>query len=179
MSTPKSAPAMTGSAAAAFIQRDDGRVLLVHHAGTRRWVMPGGKADDGPYGGETPRQCCEREGREETGVRVTAGRLLVVQWLSIGRHGAYAPQPFACHLFVFAATITRDDHLNIRTPEGELLGWEWWDPAEATGAMDAANGRLLRAATRAAAGHEAAPAYLEELPTADAAADAATGGVRQ
>ncbi|MCX5386808.1 NUDIX domain-containing protein [Streptomyces sp. NBC_00083] len=175
MSAASPARAMAGSAAAAFIRRDDGRVLLVHHAGTRRWVMPGGKADDGPYGGETPRACCEREGREETGVRVAAGRLLVVQWLAAGRHGAYAYNPCPCHLFVFAATIASDDHLNIRTPQGELLGWDWWDPAEAPGAMDAANGRLLRAAIRAAAGHEPAPAYLEELPAARAAA----GGVRR
>ncbi|MET9365102.1 NUDIX hydrolase [Streptomyces sp. NPDC006632] len=176
MSAPKPARAMAGSAAAAFIRRDDGRVLLVHHAGTRRWVMPGGKADDGPYGGETPRQCCEREGREETGVRVTAGRLLVVQWLPIGRIGAYAHNPFACHLFVFAATIAVGDLPNIRIPERELLGWRWWDPAEAPGAMDATNGRLLSAAARAAAGQEAAPAYLEELPTTTPTTGA--GGVR-
>ncbi|MEU8966930.1 NUDIX domain-containing protein [Streptomyces sp. NPDC048491] len=47
----KPARVMVGSAAAAFIQRDDGRVLLVRHAGTGRWVMPGGKNDDGPHGG--------------------------------------------------------------------------------------------------------------------------------
>ncbi|MFG2720903.1 NUDIX domain-containing protein [Streptomyces sp. NPDC048416] len=167
MSTPKQSPALVGSAAAAFIRRGDGRVLLVHHAGTGHWVMPGGKADDGPHGGETPRECCEREGREETGVTVSAGRLLVVQWLPLGRNGAYAHKPFACHLFVFAATIGPDALDAIRVPEGELLDWAWWDPAVAPatpGVMDATNGRLLTAATRVAAGIEAAPVYLEELP---------------
>ncbi|MFB7768072.1 NUDIX domain-containing protein [Streptomyces sp. NPDC056084] len=105
MTASKPARAMVGSAAAAFIQRADGRVLLVHHAGTGYWVMPGGKTDDVPGRGETPRECCEREGREETGVTVTAGQLLVVQWLPLGRNGAYAHNPFACHLFVFAAAI--------------------------------------------------------------------------
>ncbi|MFJ2400388.1 NUDIX domain-containing protein [Streptomyces xanthochromogenes] len=163
----KPARVMVGSASAAFIQRPDNHVLLVHHAGTGHWVMPGGKADDGPLGGETPRECCEREGREETGVTVSAGRLLVVQWLPLGRNGAYAHTPFACHLFVFAATISPDALDDIRVPEGELLDWAWWDPAVATatpGAMDATNGRLLTAAARAAAGIEAAPLYLEELP---------------
>ncbi|PKV82966.1 NUDIX domain-containing protein [Streptomyces sp. TLI_146] len=170
MNTVKPQRAMATSAAAAFIQRADGRVLLVHHAGTRRWVMPGGKADDGPHGGETPLQCCEREGREETGVAVTAGRLLVVQWLPAGRIGAYGHQPFACHLFVFAATIHPD--ARIRVPARELLGWDWWDPAEASGAMCATNARLLAAAVRAAAHTGAAPVYLEGLaPSAPAGGD--------
>ncbi|GHF33343.1 hypothetical protein GCM10010218_13050 [Streptomyces mashuensis] len=34
-----------------FIQHTDGRVLLVHHAKTDHWVLPGGGADEG----ETPR----------------------------------------------------------------------------------------------------------------------------
>ncbi|MFB7741890.1 NUDIX domain-containing protein [Streptomyces sp. NPDC056132] len=174
--TAKPARVMVGSAAAAFIQRDDGQVLLVRHAGTGHWVMPGGKNDDGPCGGETPRQCCEREGYEETGVRVTAGRLLAVQWLPSGPYGSYAPLAFACHLFVFAATIHPDDLDRIQVPDGELLDWAWWDPAVAPltpGAMDAPNGRLLTAATRAALGTDAAPAYLEE-----SASTAAAEGVR-
>ncbi|MEU2956248.1 NUDIX hydrolase [Streptomyces xanthochromogenes] len=177
MTAPKPARAMVGSASAAFIQRADGRVLLVHHAGTGYWVMPGGKTDDSPGGGETPRDCCEREGREETGVTVTAGRLLVVQWLPIGRNGAHAHNPFACHLFVFAATIHPDALDRIQVPEGELLGWEWWDPAVAPvapGVMDTTNGRLLTAATRVAAGIDTAPVYLEELPSCRTA-----GGARQ
>ncbi|MFD7014003.1 NUDIX domain-containing protein [Streptomyces sp. NPDC059928] len=164
MSTAQPARAMVCSASAAFIQRDDGRVLLVHHAGTRQWVMPGGKADGGPHGGETPLQCCEREGREETGVTVTAGRLLVVQWLPSGRNGAYSHNPLACHLFVFAGTIPPQAHTQIRVPERELLGWDWWDPDEAPQVMDETNGRLLTAAARVAAGHAEMPAYLEELP---------------
>ncbi|MFD7163593.1 NUDIX domain-containing protein [Streptomyces violascens] len=164
MNTTKSKRAMVGSAAAAFIRRDDGTVLLVHHAGTGYWVLPGGKVDDGPGGGETPRECCEREGREETGVTVTAGRLLVVQWLPSGRNGAYESNPFACHLFAFDATISPEDQPNIHVPEGELLGWDWWDPTRAVDVMDATNGRLLAAALRVASGAEAAPCYLEELP---------------
>uniref|UniRef100_A0AAU2V7V1 NUDIX hydrolase n=1 Tax=Streptomyces sp. NBC_00003 TaxID=2903608 RepID=A0AAU2V7V1_9ACTN len=171
MNTRKPQHAMVGSAAAAFIQRDDGTVLLVHHAGTKHWVMPGGKADDGPHGGETPRRCCEREGREETGVPVSVGRLLAVQWLPSGRNGAYAHIPFACHLFVFAATISPDDQPNIRVPERELLGWGWWDPMRAPDVMDATNGRLLAAALRVASGAESPPCYLEELPRPGGAAD--------
>lgn len=173
MNTMKPKHALVGSASAACIQRDDGKVLLVHHAGTGYWVMPGGKTDDGSGCGETPRECCEREGREETGVAVTAGRLLVVQWLPLGRNGAYESNPFACHLFAFAATISPEDHPNIRVPQRELLGWDWWDPMLAPDAMDATNGHLLTAALRVASGAESAPCYLEELPRSGRAADGA------
>ncbi|POX37860.1 hypothetical protein C3486_26300 [Streptomyces sp. Ru73] len=167
MSTlPQSTPspqqrALVTSAAAAFIQREDGRVLLVHHAGTKHWVMPGGKTDDGPKGGETPLQCCEREGREETGVPVQVGRLLVVQWLSSGSPGNYS-NPRACHLFVFSATISPQHYDRIRVPEGELLGWDWWEPEAALTVMDRTNAPLLTAAVQAASGAQDAPLYLED-----------------
>ncbi|MCB5908091.1 NUDIX domain-containing protein [Streptomyces pinistramenti] len=151
------------SAAAAFIQRADGRVLLVHHAGTGYWVAPGGKTDEH----ETPFQCCEREAREETGVPVTPGRLLVVQWLPGGQLGTYK-NPFPCHLFLFAATIAPQDVDRIQVPERELLGWKWVDPDHAPALMDDTNAALFTAAVKVTSGAAAAPVYLEgrHAPTA-------------
>ena len=63
--------------AVAFVRDDDGRVLLVrqtYHRGGVRWAAPGGWVDRG----ESPRQAAVREAFEETGLRMTAGRLLEI-----------------------------------------------------------------------------------------------------
>jgi ADP-ribose pyrophosphatase YjhB (NUDIX family) len=63
--------------AAAFVRDDAGRVLLVrqtYHRDGPLWAAPGGWVDRG----ENPRQAAVRETYEETGLRVTAGRLLEV-----------------------------------------------------------------------------------------------------
>jgi len=63
--------------AVAFVRDDDGRVLLVrqtYHRDGVRWAAPGGWVDRG----ENPRQAAVRETFEETGLQVTAGRLLEV-----------------------------------------------------------------------------------------------------
>ena len=51
-------------------------MLLVQHekAGRRYWLLPGG----GLERGETVARCAEREVEEETGYRVTPGRLVLV-----------------------------------------------------------------------------------------------------
>jgi ADP-ribose pyrophosphatase YjhB (NUDIX family) len=63
--------------AVAIIRDDAGRVLLVrqtyHRAGVR-WAAPGGWLAHG----ETPREAAARETFEETGLRVTVGRVLEI-----------------------------------------------------------------------------------------------------
>ena len=63
--------------AVALVRDEDGRILLVrqtYHRHGVRWSPPGGWVDRG----ETPRQAAVREAFEETGLRITAGRLLEV-----------------------------------------------------------------------------------------------------
>ena len=63
--------------AIAFVRDDGGRVLLVrqtYHRNGYRWASPGGWVGRR----ESPRQAAVRETYEETGLRVTAGRLLEV-----------------------------------------------------------------------------------------------------
>src|SRR5687768_9222163 len=63
--------------AVAFVRDADGRVLLVrqtYHRAGLRWASPGGWVDRH----ESPREAAVRETYEETGLRVTAGRLLEV-----------------------------------------------------------------------------------------------------
>ena len=56
----------------ALVQNERGEVLLVRRADDGRWAMPGGWVDPG----ETPEQAVVREVAEETGLRVSAPRLL-------------------------------------------------------------------------------------------------------
>ncbi|WP_161624858.1 NUDIX domain-containing protein [Streptomyces spectabilis] len=152
-------PAVTPVVAAATLIEHEGRLLLVHHARTGYWVVPGGKAE----GRETPRECARREAREEIGVPVTVGRLLAFQHLPGGTYGI-GDKPMPCLLFVFAGTIDPADRSRVRIPEGELLGFDWVEPDRAVRLTDATNTELLTAAVQAAANGTAA--YLEVAPPA-------------
>lgn len=62
------------------------RLLLVDPAYKAYWDLPGGMAEDN----ENPRASAARELREELGVHVRIGELLVVDW--IGPHGPWDDQ---------------------------------------------------------------------------------------
>ncbi|MEU8019014.1 NUDIX hydrolase [Micromonospora parva] len=64
------------AAAAAFITDPAGNVLLVKPTYRDHWAFPGGYVDEGEY----PHDACAREIREELGISVVAGDLLVVDW---------------------------------------------------------------------------------------------------
>lgn len=54
---------------------DDGELLLLRHADTGWWVLPGGMVEPE----EHPADAAVRETEEETGVRVTVERIVAVQ----------------------------------------------------------------------------------------------------
>lgn len=64
------------AASAAFITDPAGNVLLVKPTYRDHWVFPGGYVDEGEY----PHDACAREIREELGIAVVVGDLLVVDW---------------------------------------------------------------------------------------------------
>ncbi|MGW1450075.1 NUDIX domain-containing protein [Micromonospora sp. NPDC002411] len=66
------------AAAAAFITDPAGNVLLVKPTYRDHWAFPGGYVDEGEY----PHDACAREIREELGISVVVGGLLVVDWAS-------------------------------------------------------------------------------------------------
>ncbi|GIF02362.1 NUDIX domain-containing protein [Paractinoplanes rishiriensis] len=92
-------------AAGALFFDDNGRVLLVKPAYKPGWDIPGGFVEPG----ESPRAACTREVREELGLIVDVGELLVVDWAP-GAEGDKL-------LFVFDAG---PGHGEIRFADGEL-----------------------------------------------------------
>jgi 8-oxo-dGTP diphosphatase len=63
-------------AAGALFVDEAGAVLMVRPTYKDHWEIPGGYVEPG----ESPRAACAREIREELGLSVQVGRLLVVDW---------------------------------------------------------------------------------------------------
>jgi 8-oxo-dGTP diphosphatase len=64
------------ASAGALLTDASGRVLVVKPNYRDYWLFVGGQLD----AGETPEQACRREVKEEIGLDVEIGRLLVVDW---------------------------------------------------------------------------------------------------
>ncbi|MGC5285237.1 NUDIX domain-containing protein [Micromonospora sp. DT231] len=98
------------AAAAAFITDPAGNVLLVKPTYRDYWAFPGGYVDEGEY----PHEACAREIREELGISMVVGDLLLVDWAPpVGqRPRAIVSLTFDC------GTITGID--GLRLPEKEI-----------------------------------------------------------
>lgn len=70
-------------AAAALIRDAGGRFLLLEPTYKDTWLLPGGVVE----ANEDPLAACAREVREELGIELTPGPLLVVDW--VPRHGVW------------------------------------------------------------------------------------------
>lgn len=108
-------------AAGALFRDEAGRILLVDPVYKDTWEIPGGVVDHG----ESPREACIREIREELGLEQPPGRLLVVdhcrrpyvQWEGIR--------------FVFAGGVLDGDTIErIVLPDDELRGFRFVVPDE-------------------------------------------------
>jgi 8-oxo-dGTP diphosphatase len=126
-----------------------GRVMLVRPTYKDHWDIPGGYVE----AGETPHQACTREIKEEPGIDVHLGSLLVADW---------APHPNEGDklLFVFdGGTLTADQLAAIRLQPDELAEYAYRDPADAVRLLIP---RLARRITAALQAHAAGPTlYLE------------------
>ncbi|BEL07132.1 hypothetical protein Q0Z83_053230 [Actinoplanes sichuanensis] len=126
-----------------------GRVLLVEPSYKPDWEVPGGcvEAD------ESPRAAAQREIREELGLSVDVGRVLVVDWI-----GPRDGRTEGLMLIFDGGTVADGDA--IRLPADELRGWAWCTEAEAGERLSPLLARRIAAAIRA---REAGIcAYLEE-----------------
>jgi 8-oxo-dGTP pyrophosphatase MutT (NUDIX family) len=101
------------AAAGALFLDEGGGVLIVEPTYKAVWEIPGGAVEHG----ESPREACARELREELGFEVRPGRLLVVDWSSNMAGGDRVR-------FVFDGGVLSDVVLDsIVLPPHELGAW--------------------------------------------------------
>ncbi|MET8086649.1 NUDIX hydrolase [Micromonospora sp. NPDC005237] len=110
------------AAAAAFITDPAGNVLLVKPTYRDHWALPGGYVDEDEY----PHVACAREIREELGISVVVGDLLVVDWApSAGQ------RPRAIISFTFdCGSIANLDDVSLPKEELEDVAFLPWREAE-------------------------------------------------
>ncbi|MET7707491.1 NUDIX hydrolase [Micromonospora sp. NPDC005413] len=150
------------AAAAALITDPAGNVLLVKPTYRDSWSFPGGYVDEDEY----PHDACAREVREELGVSVVVGKLLVVDWAPpSGR------RPRSIISFTFdCGSIADLDSFNL--PGQELEDVAFFPSHEAEQRLPDNVATRVHAAMRARDRH--APAYLAggsavQPPSGDAA----------
>lgn len=111
------------AAAGALITGPDGRVLLVKPNYRDYWGLPGGICEHA----EPPHQACGREVREELGLDLVVGPLLVIDWAP-----PEGDRPDPIIYLLFDGGVLHDPS-GIRLQYEELDGFEFVDPGEAAG----------------------------------------------
>nr|WP_189333797.1 NUDIX hydrolase [Actinoplanes ianthinogenes] len=136
--------------AGALLSDQFGRVLLVEPTYVPYWEIPGGSVE----AGESPYAAVNRELREELGVLVRVGRLLVTDWV------APVPERTEGLMMIYdGGLLTPEQTARIRLPAAELRSWAWCTPQEASGVLPETLARRITAAVRAR--QDGAAYYLE------------------
>lgn len=115
-----------------------GRPLLVEPTYKPTWEIPGGVVE----AGEDPRACAWREVREELGLDLPVGRLLVID------HKSEPPPRGDSTMLVYAGGVLRDPAA-IRLPESELRSFRFVPDDELDGLVSERFAYRVRQAVRA------------------------------
>jgi len=131
-------PASSG----ALIFDDVGRLLIVNPTYKAHWSIPGGimEADS-----ETPWETCRREVREEVGLEVGRGRLVVVDFLR-----PKPDRPGGLRFLFDCGVLPGDLSSTIVLQEDELSDYRLTDPTEALALLSGPLRRRVGAALEAA-----------------------------
>jgi 8-oxo-dGTP diphosphatase len=124
-------------ASAGGLIRDAGGLLLILKPTYKGgWTIPGGQLEEG---GESPWEGCRRELSEETGLTVTEGKLVCVDFL---RPKANRPGGLR---FVFDCGIVDPvARANIVLQAEEISDYQWVTPNEAQSLLSGPVGRRVR-----------------------------------
>lgn len=128
-----------------------GRILLVHPTYKPGWEIPGGIVE----ALESPKSCCQREVREELGLDVEIGRLLLIEY------NEETAEKTESLMFVFAGKQLSPVEIDqIQLPQEELDQAIFFPPDELPQGMSVAlRRRVLAAWDRLQSGQDV---YMEE-----------------
>jgi 8-oxo-dGTP pyrophosphatase MutT (NUDIX family) len=107
--------AISGTGAGALITDPEGRVLLVKPRSRDDWGFVGGWVDRG----ELPHEGCAREIKEEIGLDLAVGDLLVLDWIS---GTGLVADPLTFYIFD-GGVIENPDQIRIQPDEIEQFGF--------------------------------------------------------
>jgi 8-oxo-dGTP pyrophosphatase MutT (NUDIX family) len=129
------------SSAASLIRDPQGRLLVLKPTYRPEWLMAGGHVEPG----ESPREACVREIREELGLDLVVGRLLTIDHLGPSNDGV---------------VLAPEEVEQITLQEEELSEWRFVAPEEAEQLLSTPVVRRLRLVLDAAESGETL--YLED-----------------
>ncbi len=136
------------ASAAAIIRDTDGRILIVNPTYKEGWELPGGIVE----ANESPRDGCARELREEIGLDISVGRMLVADYSDRARMEGL-------HFVFNGGRLSETEISAITLAEEELSEFAFVDLAEAKRRL--VLGSSLRAPQAVAALEDGRARYLE------------------
>ncbi len=123
------------ASAGGVIRDGSGRLLILKPTYKSGWTIPGGQIE---ADGETPWEGCRREVLEETGLTVTSGRLVCVDFLRPKRDRAGGLR------FLFdCGSISEDEGRGIVLQSEEISEHRWVTPDEADRLLSGPVGRRV------------------------------------
>ncbi|MEE1767145.1 MULTISPECIES: NUDIX hydrolase [unclassified Streptomyces] len=134
-------PKIIGGAGAG-IHDAAGRVLLVKTSYGDGWEVPGGGLDLG----EDPRQAVQREVKEELGMDLTPGRLLIVDWVPEQPDGR---PPLVNFIFDGGLITEEEAQQRVHLDTDEITVWKLAAPDEWDTLLPPHMARRLHACARA------------------------------
>jgi 8-oxo-dGTP diphosphatase len=137
--------------AGALLSDAEDRILLVQPSYKPEWEIPGGciEAD------ESPLAAVVRELREELGLDLQPGRLLVTDWVP-----SHLERTEGLMMLFDGGVLDSEQSAAIRLPPDELLSWAWCTTEDAQRRLSPLLARRIIAAMRARA--ERSCVYLED-----------------
>jgi len=129
------------ASAGALLHDGAGRILVLKPTYKSGWTIPGGQMEED---GESPWDACRREVVEETGLVVTGGRLVCVDFLPL------RPDRAGGVRFLFdCGVVPEADRGRVVVQEGEIEDYRWATPVEADQLLSGPVGRRVAQGLRA------------------------------